>query len=75
MAPITVTADGLASLGFRPLAKEKGAVLYALGAGPVRGFAVTLVIGILTSVFSAIYVTRLLTVMWFERRRPRTLEV
>jgi len=52
-----------------------GAVLYALGAGPVRGFAVTLVIGILTSVFSAIYVTRLVTVMWFERRRPRTLEV
>lgn len=30
MAPITVTADGLASLGFRPVAKEKGAVLYAL---------------------------------------------
>lgn len=30
IAPITVTADGLASLGFRPLAKEKGAVLYAL---------------------------------------------
>ena len=52
-----------------------GAVLYALGAGPVRGFAVTLVIGIITSVFSAIYVTRLVTLMWFERRRPRTLEV
>ncbi len=30
IAPITITADGLASLGFRPLAKEKGAVLYAL---------------------------------------------
>ncbi len=30
IAPITVTADGLASLGFRPLAKEKGAVLYAM---------------------------------------------
>lgn len=30
IAPITVTADGLASLGFRPVAKEKGAVLYAL---------------------------------------------
>lgn len=30
IAPITITADGLASLGFRPVAKEKGAVLYAL---------------------------------------------
>ena len=30
IAPITIAADGLASLGFRPLAKEKGAVLYAM---------------------------------------------
>ncbi|TFL17741.1 protein translocase subunit SecD [Jannaschia formosa] len=50
-------------------------ILFALGSGPVRGFAVTLGIGILTSVFTAIYVTRLLIVFWFERRRPRTIEV
>ncbi|WP_116131842.1 protein translocase subunit SecD [Tropicimonas sp. IMCC34043] len=50
-------------------------ILYALGTGPVRGFAVTLAIGIVTSVFCAVYVTRLIIVMWFERRRPKTIEV
>ncbi|RYH10374.1 protein translocase subunit SecD [Tropicimonas sp. IMCC6043] len=51
------------------------AILFALGSGPVRGFAVTLGLGILTSVFCAIYITRLLIVSWFERRRPKTIEV
>ncbi|MDC0738534.1 protein translocase subunit SecD [Cognatishimia sp. SS12] len=50
-------------------------ILFAMGSGPVRGFAITLGLGILTSVFTAIYVTRLIVVMWFERRRPKTLEV
>ena len=50
-------------------------ILFVLGSGPVRGFAVTLGIGILTSVFTAIFVTRLFIVMWFERKRPRTIEV
>ena len=50
-------------------------ILFALGSGPVRGFAVTLGIGILTSVFTAIFVTRVLIVVWFERRRPKTIEV
>ncbi|MGI1663611.1 protein translocase subunit SecD [Palleronia sp. KMU-117] len=50
-------------------------ILFALGSGPVRGFAITLGLGILTSVFTAIFVTRLLIVLWFERRRPRTIEV
>ena len=50
-------------------------ILFVLGSGPVRGFAVTLGIGILTSVFTAIFVTRLFIVMWFERSRPRTIEV
>lgn len=50
-------------------------ILFLLGSGPVRGFAVTLGIGILTSVFTAIFVTRLFVVMWFERKRPRTIEV
>ncbi len=51
------------------------AILFLVGSGPVQGFAVTLGIGILTSVFTAFFVTRLLVVMWFERRRPRTIEV
>ncbi|GGG76155.1 protein translocase subunit SecD [Salipiger pallidus] len=50
-------------------------ILYVMGSGPVRGFAITLGLGIITSVFTAIWVTRLLIVMWFERRRPRTLEI
>jgi preprotein translocase subunit SecD len=50
-------------------------ILFMLGSGPVRGFAVTLGIGILTSVFTAVFVTRLFLVMWFERRRPKAIEV
>ncbi len=50
-------------------------ILFAMGSGPVRGFAITLGLGIITSVFTAIFVTRLLIVMWFERRRPKTIEV
>ncbi|MQY44294.1 protein translocase subunit SecD [Epibacterium sp. SM1969] len=50
-------------------------ILFVMGSGPVRGFAITLGLGILTSVFTAIFVTRLLVVIWFERRRPRTIEV
>ncbi|OWU83270.1 preprotein translocase subunit SecD [Oceanicola sp. 22II-s10i] len=50
-------------------------ILFVLGSGPVRGFSVTLGIGIITSVFTAIWVTRLLVVMWFERARPKTIEV
>jgi preprotein translocase subunit SecD len=50
-------------------------ILFTLGSGPVRGFAVTLGIGILTSVFTAIFVTRLLIIVWFERRRPKQIEV
>ncbi len=50
-------------------------ILFAMGSGPVRGFAITLGLGILTSVFTAIYVTRLMVVIWFERRRPKTIEV
>jgi len=50
-------------------------ILFAMGSGPVRGFSITLGIGILTSVFTAIFVTRLLIIMWFERRRPKKLEV
>jgi len=50
-------------------------ILFVMGSGPVRGFAITLGLGILTSVFTAIFVTRLLVVMWFERRRPKEIEV
>ena len=51
------------------------AVLFYFGAGPVRGFAITLGIGIITSVFTAIYVTRLIIEAWFAIRKPKTIYV
>ena len=50
-------------------------ILFVMGSGPVRGFAITLGLGIITSVFTAIFVTRALIVMWFARKRPKTIEV
>jgi preprotein translocase subunit SecD len=50
-------------------------IMFALGSGPVRGFAVTTGLGILTSMFTAVYVTRLLIVMWLAWRRPKSIVV
>ncbi|MEM8538019.1 MAG: protein translocase subunit SecD, partial [Pseudomonadota bacterium] len=50
-------------------------ILFTMGSGPVSGFAVTLGFGIVTSVFTAIFVTRSLIVIWFSRTRPKTIEV
>ncbi len=50
-------------------------LLYAFGSGPVRGFAVTLAIGIVTSLFTAIMLTRLMVVTWLRRTKPRTLTI
>jgi protein-export membrane protein SecD len=49
------------------------AVLFELGSGPVRGFAVTLAIGVITSVFTAVTVNRLIVSTWVRRRRPKTI--
>ncbi len=48
-----------------------GIILFQFGTGAVRGFAVTLCIGILASFFSAIYVTRTLFIMYLNRRGSR----
>ncbi len=48
-------------------------IMYWIGSGPVRGFAVTLAIGVLTSVFTAIFVTRVLIAAWFARTRPKSI--
>ncbi len=50
-------------------------LLYAFGSGPVRGFAVTLAIGIVTSMFTAIMVTRLFVVTWLRAKRPAALPI
>ncbi len=50
-------------------------ILYSFGSGPIKGFAVTLSIGILTSMFTAIMVTRLMVVLWLRRRRPAAVPI
>ncbi|HRN85364.1 MAG TPA: efflux RND transporter permease subunit, partial [Hyphomicrobium sp.] len=46
-----------------------GMIMFWLGSGPIRGFAVTLSLGILTSVFAAVTVTRLLCAMWLKNAK------
>ena len=49
--------------------------LYSFGSGPIKGFAVTLAIGIVTSMFTAIMLTRMLIVIWLRRRKPDALPI
>jgi preprotein translocase subunit SecD len=49
------------------------ALMYYFGSGPIRGFAVVLMIGIITSVFTAVTFTRMLVAGWVKRKRPREL--
>ncbi|MDV7400723.1 protein translocase subunit SecD, partial [Arthrospira platensis SPKY1] len=50
-------------------------ILYMLGSGPVKGFAVTLAVGIFTSVFTAFVLTRWLSVMWVKTFKVKKLAV
>jgi preprotein translocase subunit SecD len=50
-------------------------ILYIMGSGPVRGFAVTLGLGILCSIFTAVYVTQMMVAAWFDWRRPKSITV
>jgi preprotein translocase subunit SecD len=50
-------------------------IMYAIGSGPVRGFAITLGIGIITSQFTAVYVSRSIISAWYGWRRPKTITV
>jgi preprotein translocase subunit SecD len=51
------------------------AVLFYIGTGPVRGFAVTLGIGILTTLFTAFTLTRLIVAYWVRMWRPRVVPI
>lgn len=51
------------------------AVLFIMGSGPVRGFAIVLGIGIITSVFTALFVTRGIVEVWFNWRKPKEIVV
>jgi preprotein translocase subunit SecD len=51
------------------------AIMAYFGSGTVRGFAVVLLIGVVTSVFTAVYFTRMLVALWIRRARPRALHI
>lgn len=50
-------------------------ILFAMGSGPIKGFSITLGIGIVTSVFTAVVVTRMMLVFWLRRTRPVALPI
>jgi preprotein translocase subunit SecD len=52
-----------------------GVIMMILGSGPVRGFAVVLIIGIATSVFTAVVFTRMLVTIWLRRNRPTEIHI
>jgi protein-export membrane protein SecD len=51
------------------------AIMFNLGSGPVKGFAWTLAIGVLTTLFSAVLVTQVLLAWWFRATRPKILPI
>ena len=50
-------------------------IMFQFGAGPVKGFAWTLSIGVITSVFTAVLITQVLLALWFRAARPKTLPI
>ena len=52
-----------------------GIIMFVLGSGPVKGFAVVLLIGICTSVFTAVTFTRMLVALWIRRNKPKTINI
>ena len=50
-------------------------IMFQFGAGPIRGFALTLLIGVVTSVFTAVVITQLLIGWWFRATKPKTLPI
>jgi preprotein translocase subunit SecD len=51
------------------------ALMAYFGSGPVRGFAVVLLIGVVTSVFTAVFFTRMLVALWIRHKRPKALPI
>jgi preprotein translocase subunit SecD len=52
-----------------------GLIMLALGSGPVKGFAVVLLIGICTSVFTAVLFTRMMVALWLRKNRPSEIHI
>jgi preprotein translocase subunit SecD len=52
-----------------------GGIMFQFGAGPVRGFAWSLSVGVFTSVFSAVFISQVLLGWWFKTAKPKTLPI
>ena len=50
-------------------------LMFMFGSGPIKGFAVVLMIGIVTSVFTAVYLTRMWVALWLRRARPADINI
>jgi preprotein translocase subunit SecD len=51
------------------------AIMYFVGTGPIRGFAVTLAIGVITTIITGVFVSRTMIALWLGRTRPKTITV
>ena len=50
-------------------------ILFQLGSGPIKGFSITLAIGIITSVFTAFTVTRFMVARWIRKSNPKEISI
>ncbi len=50
-------------------------ILFQLGSGPIKGFSITLAIGIITSVFTAFTLTRFFVALWIKRSNPKEINI
>jgi preprotein translocase subunit SecD len=50
-------------------------LLYVFGSGPVRGFAVTMILGIITTIITAVTMTRMMIALWYRFGKPKTLPI
>lgn len=64
----TITDSNLAAL-------IAALILFSFGTGPIKGFAVTMCVGVMTSYFSALMFTRFLILNWLRWARPKTIKV
>lgn len=66
-ARTTITDSNLTSL-------IAGLILFSFGTGPIKGFAVTMCIGVITSYFASLMLTRLIVLTWLARTKPKTIK-
>ena len=50
-------------------------VLFFMGSGPIRGFSITLGVGVLTSLFTAVMITKFLIMIWYTLTQPKKIKI